>query len=438
MSVELAALHPAIAPKLPRVSGHVFRKPSARAGDPDRWYLKWRDHDGQHQIRLGLHWGGRGAPPAGHLRRLDAEALLADFLVERRREAQAIYEGRLALSRSGATLTEVATAWLTRAGGERPWKPATRRNYEKQLFGRRTYLLPALGHRSIRVLSRAELRAWWATLRDPRRPGGPLSIRNANAQLALFRNIIRWADSTDEYGPVGDPSRGIRKWAEDPLGDKTDFFEPEEVMALCRAAERLHREMRLDPDRLERAHASRHDAAIILVAAFTGMRRGEVISLRWREVDFGASSIHIRESVSAGEDSTPKGRRARTVTMASQVAQVLAPLAPDDARHSTELVFPGTRPGNKLDPDALSKRFTLAREAAGLRKLSFHDLRHTFASLLARAGEPVTVIQAEAGHADLRTTERYMHHRPRRQDAERFGQAFAVDAVDQLEVAAAA
>lgn len=437
MSVDLAPLHPSLLPKLPRVSGHVYLKKSRRAGDPDRWYVKWRDHEGQHQQKLGLHWSERGAPAAGHLRKRDAEALLADFLVERRREAQAVYEGRLALARGGATLSEIATAWLARAGGERPWKPATRRNYEKALFGKRSYLLPALGHRPVRVLSRSEVRRWWASLRDPRRPGGPLSARNANAQLALLRNIIRWADGTEEYGPVGDPSRGIQKWAEDALGEKTDFFEPEEVMALCRAADELHREMRADPERRERAHASRHDARIILVAAFTGLRRGEVVSLRWRDLDFDASSVHVRENVSAGQDTTPKGRRSRTITMAPQVAQVLAPLAPGDARHSTELLFPGTRAGMKLDPDALSKRFIAARQRAGLRPLTFHDLRHTFASLLARAGEPVTVIQAEAGHADLRTTERYMHHRPRRQDAERFGRAFAVDAVEQLDVVAA-
>jgi integrase len=207
-------------------------------------------------------------------------------------------------------------------------------------------------------------------------------------------------------------------------------------MALVRAAEQRYCEASAEPERHPRCEASRHDGAIILVAAFTGMRRGEVVSLRWRDVDFQASSIHVRESVSAGQDSTPKGRRSRSITMAPQVAEALGRLAPDDARHSCELVFPGTRAGAKLDPDALSRRFAAARDHAGLRSLSFHDLRHTFASLLARAGEPVTVIQAEAGHADLRTTERYMHHRPRRQDAARFGRAFAVDAVEQLEVAA--
>jgi hypothetical protein len=137
-----------------------------------------------------------------------------------------------------------------------------------------------LGHRPVRTLSRAEVRRWWDGLRDPARPGGPLSARNANAQLALFRNIVRWADGTDEFGPLLDPSRGIQRWAEDSLSEKTDFFEPEEVMAVCRAADELHREMRLDPDRRERAYASRHDAAIFLVAAFTRKRHPRWASLR--------------------------------------------------------------------------------------------------------------------------------------------------------------
>jgi integrase len=436
MEVQHSALHASLAPKIPRVSGHVLRRPSRRSGDPDRWMAKWRDHEGQHQRRLGLHWSGREDPPAGYLRKRDAEALLADLMVDRRRVAQAVYEQRLAVARNGATLAVVAEAWLQRAGGERPWKPSTRRNYEKALFGRRSHLLPVLGQRPVRALSRAEVRRWWHGLRDPARPGGPLSARNANAQLALLRNITRWADVSEEFGPVADPSRGIQRWAEDPLAEKADFFEPEEVMALVRAAGQRYREAMADPERHPRCEARRHDGAIILVAAFTGMRRGEVISLRWRDVDFQASSIHVRESLSAGQDSTPKGRRSRSITMAPQVAEVLAQLAPDDARHSTELVFPGTRSGGKLDPDALSRRFGLIRDDAGVRPLTFHDLRHTFASLLARAGEPVTVIQAEAGHADLRTTERYMHHRPRRQDAARFGRAFAIDAVEQLEVAA--
>jgi integrase len=423
---------------MPAVSGHVELVPSKRRGEAGRWYAKWRDADGQHKRKLGLAWTGRGQPPPGYVRKREAEDELAELLVLARRHARAVYEGRVMRAQRGATFEEVATAWYRRAGGERPWKPATERGYKSMLWGRNPHVMVEFGHRHLHEISRRDVRRWWNDLISPRRESKPLSPRDANAHLALFRVIWNWADSTDEYGPVADPSKGIAKCAE-PATGKADFFEVEEVYALARAAEELHRACRDDPERCERAGASRHDAEIILVAAFTGMRRGEVVSLRWREVDFVSSSVHICESVSAGIDSTPKSRRSRTVTMAPQVAQVLARLAPLDAKHSPELVFPGSLPGRKLDPDALSKRFIAARDHAGLRALTFHDLRHTFASLLARAGESATLIQAEAGHASLRTTERYMHHRPRHEDAERFGRAFAARAEEQLsgDVAAA-
>ncbi len=310
-------------------------------------------------------------------------------------------------------------------------EPATERGYRSMLWGGNPHVMAAFGSWRLGEITRRDVRAWWAELISPRREPRALSARDANGHLALFRTIFNWADCSDEYGPIADPSKGIPKCAEPAIG-KADFFEVEEVYALSRAAEELHQALAADPERRERAGASRHDAAIILVAAFTGLRRGEVVSLRWREIDFLGSSVHVCESVSAGIDSTPKSRRSRTVTMAPQVAQVLARLAPINAKHSRELVFPGTLPGRKLDPDALSRRFTAAREHAGLRPLTFHDLRHTFASLLARAGESATLVQAEAGHASLRTTERYMHHRPRREDAERFGRAFAVQADEKF------
>ena len=412
---------------MPSVSGHVYRSSSRRPDRPDAWFAKWRDADGQHKRKLALHWDGRGTPPAGFLRRRDAEWKLDEILVEARRAAALLYATGVERARSGALFEELAAAWFRRAGGERPWKPATERGYRSMLYGANPHVMNGFAKRPVREITRREVRAWWHELIDPRREPKPLTPRDANAHLGLLRIIFNWADGTDEHGPLPDPSKGIVKCAEPAVG-KADFFEPEEIYAIARAADELHREAASDPDRRERSHASRHDGAIVVVAAFTGLRRGEVVSLRWREVDFVNSAIHICESLSAGIDSTPKGRRSRTVTMAPQVAEVLARLAPDDSRRSAELVFPGSRPGQKLDPDALSKRFRAARDRAGLRPLTFHDLRHTFASLLARAGEAPTLIQAEAGHASLRTTERYMHHRPRRQDAGRFGKAFAGDA----------
>ena len=93
-------------------------------------------------------------------------------------------------------------------------------------------------------------------------------------------------------------------------------------------------------------------------------------------------------------------------------------IAPD------ELVFCNWL-GRPLDESALRRRFMAARDAAGLRPLRFHDLRHTYGSLLAGAGVPVTDIQAAMGHADVQTTARYLHARQASEQVDRFARAFS-------------
>jgi integrase len=73
------------------------------------------------------------------------------------------------------------------------------------------------------------------------------------------------------------------------------------------------------------------------------------------------------------------------------------------------------------------RRYRAALTAAGLDPaFRFHDLRHTFGTSIARAGEPVTTIQAWLGHGDLKTTQRYMHYAPAADEAERVERAFVV------------
>ena len=80
--------------------------------------------------------------------------------------------------------------------------------------------------------------------------------------------------------------------------------------------------------------------------------------------------------------------------------------------------------GRHLDGSALRRRFKRARDAAGLRPLRFHDLRHTYGSLLAAAGVDLVTIQAVMGHSALATTGRYLHARPASEQAELFTRAF--------------
>jgi integrase len=280
----------------------------------------------------------------------------------------------------------------------------------------KVHLLPAFGDRRVHELDRDDARRWWRGLHDPRRRGGRLSDRNANKLLAELRAILNWA--RDEYRLPEDPTLGIRKHRE-LTSERPDFFSVEEVEALIRHA------------------ADGQDALIFRVAAFAGLRRGEIVSLRWRHIDFPRSLMHITDNVSAGQDARVKDHEGRTVPLAPQLAGPLAAWRRDSAVDG-DLVFPGKLPGRKLDGDALGKRYRAARDRADLRPLRFHDLRHTFGSLAVDGGASLIQVQAWMGHADLKTTHRYLHSKSRSGDAQLLGAAFASGAVEQLERAAAA
>jgi integrase len=172
-----------------------------------------------------------------------------------------------------------------------------------------------------------------------------------------------------------------------------------------------------------RGAASEQDGAIYLTAVFTGLRRGQLLALRWRDVDFAGSLIRVRASYSAGQLTSPKSGKVRSVPMAPDVAAALARLGQRD-RFATDddLVFPGSE-GEYLDGSALRRRYSAALQPAGLRPLRFHDLRHTFGTrMIAKAD--IRRVQEWMGHADVQTTMRYLHYVPRPDDAALVAEAF--------------
>jgi integrase len=82
-----------------------------------------------------------------------------------------------------------------------------------------------------------------------------------------------------------------------------------------------------------------------------------------------------------------------------------------------------SRLGRRLDPSAIRRRYERARAAAGLEALRFHDLRHTYGSLVVAGGIDLVSVKAAMGHSRITTTERYLHARPAGQLADRFTQA---------------
>lgn len=134
--------------------------------------------------------------------------------------------------------------------------------------------------------------------------------------------------------------------------------------------------------------------------------------------------MRVRASLCAGEVSAPKSGKVRSVPMAPALASALAKLGQRDRwTGPDDLVFPGEL-GSYLDGSALRRRYIEALKTAGLRKLRFHDLRHTFATRMIAVAD-VLRVKEWMGHADVQTTMRYLHYAPSNDDAKLAARAFA-------------
>ncbi len=284
-------------------------------------------------------------------------------------------------------------------------------------------IMRAFGPLPLRSITAADVGHYLASL-DAEPSVGP---RTVNKHRQVLCCVFEHAMREDTFGLAVNPRAATDKRRE-PDPQPIDFYEPEEVLALVRAARAgLHRDPRrpaVSPEEhAERDRCDEQDAAIFVVAAFTGLRMGELLALRWRNVDFLDARLVVEASWSAGALTSPKSRKTRSVPLADQPAGVLAQLAARERfTGRDDLVF-CSAVGDYLDGSALRRRYRRAQDAAGLRPLRFHDLRHSFGSLVIREFDLVSV-KAFMGHAKITTTERYLHARPRRDDAARMTKVF--------------
>jgi integrase len=170
------------------------------------------------------------------------------------------------------------------------------------------------------------------------------------------------------------------------------------------------------------------DQALYVTAAMTGLRQGELIALRWSDVDWAAQRIRVRRTYVLGEFDTPKSRRSvRSVPMSMRVAREL-----DGWQQATRwgandaLVFAEPATGDVLRRGALMRRYRRALKAAKLEPTRrFHDLRHTFGTAMAAAGVPMRTVQEWMGHRDLQTTLIYADYVPNAGEVAMVDRAFA-------------
>ncbi len=172
--------------------------------------------------------------------------------------------------------------------------------------------------------------------------------------------------------------------------------------------------------------SDRQDAVAVRVSAYTGLRLGELLALRWSDVDWSGFALTVSRAVSAGEETAPKSGKVRRVPLPDQAMIALERLSHrGDFTDPDELVICNVVTGRPLDGSALRRRYKAAQVVAGVHPMRWHDLRHTYGSLLAASGEELVTIKSAMGHANISTTEVYLHARPATELATRFSRAFA-------------
>jgi integrase len=345
------------------------------------------------------HLGG-GRPARDHLTRRQAEDALADLLAAERRR---VGEGSYAAQPDAATFADAAAGFLRHVEHVKGRERSTILDYANSIS---LYLEPRWGSRPVGSIVPAEV----AKLRDDLLAAG-LAPRTVVRHLTVAHGVFKHA--VREHGIARNPASA--ELVDRPTvrySGEFDTFDAEELAALVRAAE------------------DEQDGALFLTAAMTGLRQGELLALRWRDLDFAGQRVHVRRSWSrvAGQEKAPKSGKVRSVPL---VAELVAPLDGLSRReHFTadeDLVFCSAL-GAHLNDHLLRRRYYAALKRAGLRALRFHDLRHCFGSVAVRTF-PLSDVQAMLGHAHVTTTMRYVHHRPGADDAAKLSAAFAGDPV---------
>ncbi len=358
------------------------------------YYGRWRTLDGRRlNRRIGAARAERGTTG---LTRTDAERQF--------RKLQEAEERRPIRAGSERHTLDEATDSLRRRLAVEGARKSYLQNCESM---QRVHISPRLGAKPVDRVTVADVETVAAAMLDAGL--APKTVRNVVTFLhSVFEHAIDrgWV----AQNPVRRASRPKRRRVGDANPD-LQFLTVPELEAVLRAIP--------DEEVVRAAASTRRGRAgsappippevlgpvhrvVILTAAMTGLRQSELLGLRWRDVDWAAQRIRVRNAGVRGEHSG-EGKSdlstRRSVPMADRLARELdrwsrrTLYSADD-----DLVFAHPQSGRPLDRTKLSRRFKQACTDAGARVVRFHDLRHTFATRLAASGQPMRTIQEFLGH----------------------------------------
>lgn len=318
------------------------------------WQVRWRTIGGEQKKRA-------------FKRRVDAEAFVTNL------EA-----ARLKGENLNPQLAKTPfAAWVREWEDGRLGRRASTRDRDASIV--RNHVLPHFGAMTLGAIEPADVRSWVKTLTET------LSPATTRKAYELLSSCLRTAV---EDGLIGrSPCRGIQL----PRLERSEprFLDLDDIGRLAEAMPARYR-------------------ALVLTAAFTGLRWGELAALRVSDFEPLQRRLRVNQTVTrdhgtsgVGPPKTQASRRAVSLP-ANLVDALAAHLA--EYRSEGGLVFTGSQ-GTMLDASRFRRRVWLPAVArAGLEGLHFHDLRHTHAALLIRSGEHVKVIQSRLGHASARIT----------------------------------
>ena len=427
-------------------TGSIFEKRNA-------WYGQWRVRNRTITRKLGPI---RTPGSRNGLTRKMAEARLRKLMTEV--TLAPVYE-RMTVEEAGGRLIQHLVT--------RGRKASTTIGYESYL---RVHVAPFFGERPIADITKEEIEEFVALCLD-----NDQSIKSTRNYLGFLHGIFDFA--LRKGWVVANPCKAVEKPEIADEDQDIRFLEQGELDALLAATagprsrrkagavERARRVRRLrDGEKLpwkgiaadlgiaestaiylygldlEQTGAadplSEVERVLYLTAAMTGMRQGELLALRWMDVDWTAHRVRVRRNFVRGKFGTPKSKRSsRSIPLADDVARELELLYQASSYQADEdLVFAHPHSGKPIDRSLLLKRFKAALRRAGVREVRFHDLRHTFGTRMAAAGVPMRTLQEWMGHRDFKTTLIYADYAPAANEAELVNAAFAQGASINLSI----
>lgn len=363
-----------------------------------RWIADFRDQHGRRRMEAP-----QGPFANSAQEKIAAQALLTKRLAE-------VARGDHVPERQRPTFSELCDAYLASKVNIRP---TTLRSYRSLID---LYLRPYFGNRRIHHISASDIERFrselvnglpptvaaafaaqklaahpkWSQGRAKqeaaRKKPGVRTINKALTVLVMMFNYAarhRWVDfNPAEYVERLRDSRGI---GHRPIDD--NILTPHEVRRLIDATD------------------AGRDRLLIQLAAFTGMRQGEILGLQWGDVDWERRQIYVRRSWKEGQFTDPKTRSsARRVDLPDFLVLELKRWRLACPKGEFDLIVPNGSGNPESHANVLQRCLYPSLRRAGLRKIRFHDLRHTFASLLLANGEDIVRVSRLLGHVSPHVT----------------------------------